>query len=62
MMNYVANWKMCAIMKMSKTTENFDEKRARFSSFAKAKDDSLLYAGMDEELAVIGKDGAHDDQ
>ncbi len=53
---------MCAIMKMLKNTENFDEKRARFSSFAKAKDDSLLHAGMDEELAVIGKDGAHDDQ
>lgn len=47
---------------MSKNTENFDEKRTRFSSFAKAKDDSLLHAGMDEELAVIGKDGAHDDQ
>ena len=32
------------------------------STGALAKDDSLLYAGMDEELAVIGKDGAHDDQ
>lgn len=53
---------MCAIMKMSKNTENFDENRARFSSFALAKDGSLLHAGMDEELAVIGKDGAHDDQ
>ena len=66
-MNYVADWVICDIIEIPQNTRNFgekrarfssfakakDEKRARFSSFAKAKDDVFLNSGVDEGLAVI---------
>ena len=52
-MNYVADWAICDIIEIPQNTRNFGEKRARFSSFAKAKDDDFLNSGVDEGLAVI---------